>query len=67
MAAAQADCRCFGNAGEKRWLCEPSPFLVQLKSDGVDLKSFGALEARNGDETICSRENDAGMVAACSA
>ena len=57
VAAAQATAAVSGMLEKADGYVNPS-VLVQLKCDGVDLKSFGDLEARNGDETICAREDD---------
>ena len=57
VAAAQATAAVSGMLEKTDGYVNPR-VLVQLKCDGVDLKSFGDLESRNGDETICAREDD---------
>jgi len=37
---------------------EPPPILLQLKCDGIDLRSYGRVEPGDGDETITAPQDD---------
>ena len=56
VAGAHAAAAVSGMLGRSDGYVSPR-LLVQLKCDGIDLKSFGDWEERAGDETICAREH----------
>ena len=56
VAGAHAAAAVSGMLGRSDGYVSPR-LLVQLKCDGIDLKSFGDLDERAGDETICARED----------
>lgn len=53
IAGAQADALAADIAGLAKPYTMPH-LILQLKCDGVDLKSFGEVEPRPGDESLCA-------------
>lgn len=56
VAAAQAAACVAGIVGRTEGY-QPPRLFMHLKCDGIDLRSYGDLETRAGDEVICARDD----------